>query len=67
MILNILEDTSHDSARQLMQAKGLRDLLIPGAAQASSGPVGKRHRPLHRDRHRICHVYVDELPTWKKL
>ena len=28
-ILNILEDTSHDSARQLMQAKGLVDLLIP--------------------------------------
>ena len=28
-ILNILEDTSHESARELMQAKGLVDLLIP--------------------------------------
>lgn len=52
-ILNILEDTSHDSARQLMQAKGLVDLLhSPGRRGPHPGLCGKRHRPLHRDRHR---------------
>ena len=35
-ILNILEDTSHESANHLMQAKGLVDLLIPRGGAASA-------------------------------
>ncbi len=32
-ILNIVDDTTHQSAADIMTAKGLVDLLIPGAAR----------------------------------
>ena len=60
-ILNILEDTSHDSARQLMQAKGLVDLLIPrGGAGLIRACVENATVPCIETGTGICHVYVDE-------
>ncbi len=49
--LNLVQDTSHASANELMTAVGLVDLLIPRGG-ADPGLCGKRHRALHRDRHR---------------
>ena len=43
-IVNIVEDTTHQSANDIMQARGLVDLLIP---RGGAGLI------------RICHVYVD--------
>lgn len=60
-ILNILKDTSHDSARQLMQAKGLVDLLIPrGGAGLIRACVENATVPCIETGTGICHVYVDK-------
>ena len=59
-ILNILEDTSHESARELMQAKGLVDLLIPrGGAGLIRACVENATVPCIETGTGICHVYVD--------
>ena len=50
-IVNIVEDTSHQSATEIMQAKGLVDLLIPRGG-AHPRLRAQCHRALHRDRHR---------------
>ena len=66
-ILNILEDTSHDSARQLMQAKGLVDLLIPrGGAGLIRACVENATVPCIETGTGICHVYVDEFADLEK-
>ena len=66
-ILNILEDTSHDSARQLMQAKGLVDLLIPrGGAGLIRACVENATVPCIETGTGICHVYVDKAADLAK-
>lgn len=60
-ILNILEDTSHESANELMRAKGLVDLLIPrGGAGLIRACVEHATVPCIQTGTGICHVYVDE-------
>lgn len=60
-ILNILEDTSHESANELMRAKGLVDLLIPrGGAGLIRACVEHATVPCIQTGTGICHIYVDE-------
>lgn len=66
-ILNILEDTSHESANQLMRAKGLVDLLIPrGGAGLIRACVENATVPCIETGTGICHVYVDEFADLDK-
>ena len=51
-IVNIVEDTTHQSANDIMQARGLVDLLIPRGGGADPRLRGERRRSLHRNRHR---------------
>lgn len=60
-IVNILEDTSHESANVLMTADGLVDLLIPrGGAGLIRACVEHATVPCIQTGTGICHVYVDE-------
>ena len=60
-IVNILEDTSHESARVLMTADGLVDLLIPrGGAGLIRACVENATVPCIQTGTGICHVYVDK-------
>ena len=60
-IVNILEDTSHESANILMTANGLVDLLIPrGGAGLIRACVEHATVPYIQTGTGICHVYVDE-------
>ena len=66
-ILNILEDTSHESANELMRAKGLVDLLIPrGGAGLIRACVENATVPCIETGTGICHVYVDEYADLDK-
>ena len=59
-IVNIVEDTSHESATEIMQAKGLVDLLIPrGGAGLIRACVRNATVPCIETGTGICHVYVD--------
>ena len=58
--LQLVEDTSRDSANQLMQARGLVDLLIPrGGAGLIRAVTANAHVPVIRTGEGVCHVYVD--------
>ena len=60
-ILNITEDISHQSAADIMTAKGLVDLLIPrGGAGLIRSCVENATVPCIETGTGICHVYVDE-------
>ena len=60
-IVNIVEDTSHQSATEIMQAKGLVDLLIPrGGAGLIRACVQNATVPCIQTGTGICHVYVDK-------
>ena len=60
-IVNIVEDTSHESATEIMQAKGLVDLLIPrGGAGLIRACVESATVPCIETGTGICHVYVDK-------
>ena len=59
-IVNILEDTSHESANVLMTADGLVDLLIPrGGAGLIRAVTENAKVPCIQTGTGICHVYVD--------
>ena len=59
-ILNITEDISHQSAADIMTAKGLVDLLIPrGGAGLIRTCVENATVPCIETGTGICHVYVD--------
>ncbi|MCF2619376.1 glutamate-5-semialdehyde dehydrogenase [Oscillibacter valericigenes] len=59
-IVNIVEDTSHASAQELMTANGLVDLLIPrGGAGLIRACVENATVPCIETGTGICHVYVD--------
>ena len=66
-IVNILEDTSHESANILMTANGLVDLLIPrGGAGLIRVCVERATVPCIQTGTGICHVYVDEYADLDK-
>ena len=66
-IVNILEDTSHESARVLMTADGRVDLLIPrGGAGLIRACVAGATVPCIETGTGICHVYVDESADLSK-
>ncbi len=59
-VINIVEDTSHASAQELMTANGLVDLLIPrGGAGLIRACVENATVPCIETGTGICHVYVD--------
>ena len=58
--VNLVEDTSRDSAYELMRAKGFIDLLIPrGGKGLISACVENATVPCLETGTGICHVYVD--------
>lgn len=58
--VNLIEDTSHDSANALMQAVGYVDLLIPrGGAGLINACVQQAKVPCIQTGTGICHIYVD--------
>ena len=66
-VINIVEDTSHQSATDIMQANGLVDLLIPrGGAGLIRACVKNATVPCIETGTGICHVYVDEYADLDK-
>ena len=66
-IINIVDDTSHQSAADLMRANGLVDLLIPrGGAGLIRRCVENATVPCIQTGTGICHVYVDESADLSK-
>ena len=59
-ILNIVDDTTHQSAADIMTAKGLVDLLIPrGGAGLIQAVLRQSTVPVIETGAGNCHVYVD--------
>lgn len=66
-LINIIEDTSRDSANELMTAVGLVDLLIPrGGAGLISACVANAKVPCIQTGTGICHIYVDKSADFEK-
>ena len=66
-IINIVDDTSHQSAADLMRANGLVDLLIPrGGAGLILRCVENATVPCIQTGTGICHVYVDQYADLQK-
>ena len=66
-IVNIVEDSTRQSAADLMTAKGLVDLLIPrGGAGLIRSCVENATVPCIETGTGICHVYVDEYADLEK-
>ena len=66
-IINIVDDTSHQSAADLMRANGLVDLLIPrGGAGLIRRCVENSTVPCIQTGTGICHVYVDQYADLQK-
>ena len=66
-IVNIVEDTSHQSANDIMLARGLVDLLIPrGGAGLIRACVENAAVPCIETGTGICHVYVDAAADLEK-
>ena len=60
--VQLVEDTTHDSAQVLMEARGVVDLLIPrgGAGLIRAVVDGARGVPVIETGTGICHIYVDK-------
>ena len=66
-ILNIVDDITHQSATDIMTAKGLVDLLIPrGGAGLIRACVEGASVPCIETGTGICHVYVDKAANLDK-
>lgn len=66
-IINIVDDTSHQSAADLMRANGLVDLLIPrGGVGLIRRCVENATVPCIQTGTGICHVYVDQYADLQK-
>ena len=66
-IINIVDDTRHQSAADLMRANGLVDLLIPrGGAGLIRRCVENATVPCIQTGTGICHVYVDQYADLQK-
>ena len=61
-LINLVEDTSRESATELMCAVGLVDMLIPrGGAGLINACINQAKVPCIQTGTGICHVYVDEF------
>ncbi len=59
--INLVEDTSRESANELMTAVGLVDMLIPrGGAGLINACVNQAKVPCIQTGTGICHIYVDD-------
>lgn len=66
-LINIVEDTTRESANQLMRAVGFVDLLIPrGGAGLINACVENARVPCIQTGTGICHIYVDKSADTKK-
>ncbi|MBQ8549995.1 MAG: glutamate-5-semialdehyde dehydrogenase [Clostridia bacterium] len=66
-VINLVEDTSRDSATALMTARGLVDMLIPrGGAGLIRSCVENAKVPCIETGTGICHVYIDEFADKEK-
>lgn len=60
-LIGFVEDTTHESARELMTASGLVDLLIPrGGKRLIESCVNNATVPCIQTGTGICHIFVDE-------
>ncbi len=60
-LVNLVEDTSRESANELMKAVGLVDMLIPrGGAGLINACINNAKVPCIQTGTGICHIYVDE-------
>ena len=65
--VNLVQDTSRDSAKKLMTANGFIDLLIPrGGAGLINACVQNATVPVIATGTGICHVYVDKSADQEK-
>lgn len=66
-LINIVEDTTRESANQLMRAVGYVDLLIPrGGAGLINACVENARVPCIQTGTGICHIYVDKSADLEK-
>ena len=66
-LINLIQDTSRESANELMTAVGYVDLLIPrGGAGLISACVNNARVPCIQTGTGICHIYVDEHADLEK-
>lgn len=66
-VINLIQDTSRQSANELMTANGYIDLLIPrGGAGLISACVRNATVPCIQTGTGICHIYVDETAEQDK-
>ena len=66
-IINLVQDTTRQSATELMKANGLVDLLIPrGGAGLIRACVENATVPCIQTGTGICHIYIDEFADLKK-
>jgi glutamate-5-semialdehyde dehydrogenase len=66
-IVQIITDTSHETAEKLMKLNGLIDLLIPrGGSGLINNVVRNSTVPVIKTGIGNCHVYVDETADMKK-
>ncbi len=66
-VIGFIEDTSRESANELMRAKGFIDLLIPrGGAGLIKACVENALVPCIETGTGICHVYVDKKADFSK-
>ncbi len=60
-MVNLIEDTTRESAKEIMTANGLVDLLIPrGGAGLISACVQNATVPCIQTGTGICHIYIDQ-------
>lgn len=65
--INMVQDTSRQSATELMTAEGYVDLLIPrGGAGLINACVANATVPVIQTGTGICHIYVDEYADLEK-
>ena len=66
-VINLIQDTTRQSANELMTANGYIDLLIPrGGAGLISACVRNATVPCIQTGTGICHIYVDETANQDK-
>lgn len=66
-IINLVQDTTRQSATELMKANGLVDLLIPrGGAGLIRACVENATVPCIQTGTGICHIYIDEFADLKR-
>ena len=66
-MINLVTDTSRESAYELMQATGYIDLLIPrGGAGLINACINNARVPCIQTGTGICHIYVDDSADLKK-